>query len=69
MQSPTTPMRFVPCSGYVVLECRCGERLVLIGHEEDWHSEGRNAFDCECGKKLTFDTNRIEVTAGPSAMT
>ncbi len=44
--------RFVLCEERVVLECECGERLVLLGPEEDWHSEGRTVFECECGEKL-----------------
>jgi hypothetical protein len=42
-------------SGRIVLECAsCGERLVLLGREEDWSSEGRGAFACECGAELTL---------------
>lgn len=48
--------RFVVCSECIVLECKCGARLVLLGLEEDWESE-RNVFECECGEKLTL-TNR-----------
>jgi hypothetical protein len=54
----------VPCSRCIVLECECGERLVLLGHEQDWHLEGRTAFECECGKKLTLDDHRVEVPVG-----
>ncbi|MDP9487527.1 MAG: hypothetical protein M3Q49_17380 [Actinomycetota bacterium] len=37
-------------SGQPVLGCqRCGERLVLVGLEEDWRSEGRTTFGCACG--------------------
>jgi hypothetical protein len=45
--------RFVVCSERIVLECKCGARLVLLGLEEDWQSE-RNVFECECGEKLTL---------------
>ena len=46
---------FVLCSERVVLEChQCEERLVLLGREEDWYSEGRTVFECECGEMLTF---------------
>lgn len=38
----------------IVLACTCGERLVLLGREDDWYAEGRNAFACECGKELTL---------------
>lgn len=44
----------------IVLKCRwCGELLVLIGREEDWRSEGRSSFQCECGENLTISTNRV----------
>lgn len=46
--------RFVLSSERLVLECQCGERLVLLGLEEDWYSEGRTSFECECGQKLTL---------------
>jgi hypothetical protein len=46
--------RFVLCSERMVLECRCGERLVLLGLEEDWYSELRTVFECECGEELTL---------------
>ena len=59
MGSYSEPVRFVPCSKSIVLECECGERLVLLGREEDWHREGRTTFECECGKILTLD-DRIE---------
>jgi hypothetical protein len=41
-------------SGRIVLECGCGERLVLLGLEEDWRSEQRMTFECSCGKGLSF---------------
>jgi hypothetical protein len=46
----------IESSGHVVLGCeRCGERLVLIGLERDWTSDGRTAFACGgCGGELTF---------------
>jgi len=47
--------RFVLCSERIIVECkRCGERLVLLGLEDDWYSEGRTTFECECGELLTF---------------
>ena len=27
---------------------------MLLGREDDWHSEGRTVFACECGAKLTL---------------
>jgi hypothetical protein len=29
-----------------VLDCSCGEKLILLGREEDWYSEGRTTFEC-----------------------
>jgi len=26
----------------------------LLGFEDDWHSEGHTAFECECGRELTL---------------
>jgi hypothetical protein len=46
--------RFVLCSERIVLECKCKERLVLLGFEDDWRLEGRTAFECECGEELTL---------------
>ncbi len=42
-------------SDRIVLECgSCGERMVLLGREDDWYSEGRTAFACECGARITL---------------
>ena len=57
------PERFVPSSGRITLECECGERLVLLGREDDWSLEGRRLFECECGKRLTITKNRISEEA------
>ncbi len=47
--------RFVLCSERIILECkRCGEKLILLGFEDDWSSEGRTTFECECGERVTF---------------
>lgn len=51
--------RFVLCSERMVLECECGERLVLLGLEDDWYSELRTVFECECGQELTL-ADRLE---------
>lgn len=59
MGSYSEPVHLVPCSNSIVLECECGERLVLLGREDDWHREGRTTFEGECGKILTLD-DRIE---------
>ncbi len=52
----------VNCSGRIVLECGCGEKLVLLGLEDDWYSE-RTAFECECGEELTLAA-RVEKGSG-----
>jgi hypothetical protein len=50
---------FVDCSKSIVIECRCGEKLLLLGRESDWGKEGRTAFECGgCGKKLSFKDGR-----------
>jgi hypothetical protein len=47
--------RFVTCSTSIVLTCRCGEKLLLLGHEADWSKEERAVFDCcGCGRKLSL---------------
>jgi len=53
----------IETSEQIVLECGCGERLVLLGREDDWYAEGRNIFECECGKKLTLAA-RVEKGSG-----
>ena len=46
---------FVDCSKSIVIECRCGEKLLLLGRQSDWRSEGRTVFECGgCGKKLSL---------------
>ena len=48
--------RKIDSSGRIVLVCSgCGEHVILLGHEEDWSREHRNAFGCSgCGKTLTI---------------
>jgi hypothetical protein len=49
-------------SDLIVLGCKaCGERVVLLGRVDDWYSEGRRSFACECGTKLTL-ADRIRET-------
>ena len=52
--------RFVDCSEGLVIECGgCGEKLLLLGREADWRSEGRMTFECGgCGKALTLKDRR-----------
>jgi hypothetical protein len=41
-------------SDRIVLNCKsCGDNLIPLGLEEDWHSESTN-FECECGTMLAF---------------
>ncbi len=56
--------RWVEPSGQIVLECSgCGEHLSLLGREEDWPKEHRDAFDCRgCGKTITL-AHRVDGTA------
>jgi hypothetical protein len=54
--------REVDCSGRIVLGCRCGERLTLLGLEEDWRLEERIDFECKCGERLTL-SNRLDEEA------
>ncbi len=64
MRRSSEPERFVLCSERIVLECQCGERMVLLGLEEDWDSEGRTAFKCECGEELTLADRLDEEALG-----
>lgn len=42
-------------SDHTVLECyRCGEVIILLGREEDWHTEGNIFFECQCGQTLAI---------------
>ena len=45
------------------MECACGEKLVLLGQEQDWREEGRTVFRCECGRKLTLAEGRADERA------
>jgi hypothetical protein len=54
MKHDSKSERFVLCSERILLECECGERLVLLGLEEDWYSELRTLFECECGERLSL---------------
>ncbi len=57
-------VRLVESSGQIILECSgCGENLILLGLEEDWPKERRDAFDCSgCGSTVTL-AHRIDSTA------
>src|SRR3954462_10700898 len=46
----------VSFSKRILLECRCGERLLLLGLDKDWRAERRTTFKCGgCGAKLSLD--------------
>ena len=51
--------RLLDPSWCVVLECRCEEKLILLGQEQDWQEEGRTLFRCECGRELTLAEDRV----------
>jgi hypothetical protein len=66
MQPDVESEHYILCPDRIVLRCRCGGRLILLGREEDWFSEGRTAFECrECGGALTL-ANRLEEERGPA---
>jgi hypothetical protein len=46
-------MRHDPCSERIVIECGCGEKMVIVGREDDWRSRNP-VFRCECGEKFTL---------------
>ena len=56
--------RTIDPSGQIVLECSaCGEQLFLLGLEEGWPKEHRDAFACsECGRTVTL-AHRVDGTA------
>ena len=59
--SSQEPERSIQPSEHIALRCAgCGERLILLGLEEDWYQVGRTSFQCGgCGKRVTL-ANRIE---------
>jgi hypothetical protein len=56
---PKESGRLLDPSGCVVLECRCEEKLILLGQELDWREEGPTLFRCECGRELTLAEDRV----------
>ncbi len=55
--------RSVVFSERIVLGCdKCGEKLVLLGLEDDWRAAERTVFECECGEELSF-ANRTDEEA------
>ena len=45
------------------MECLCGEKLVLLGREQDCQEEGCTLFRCECGRELTPAEDRADERA------
>lgn len=62
-EPPSEPGCFLGPSGRVVLECLCGEELVLLGREQDCQEEGCTLFRCECGRELTHAEDRADERA------
>jgi hypothetical protein len=54
----------IEASGHIVLECGgCGAHLFLLGREEDWPKEHRDAFARRgCGTTVTL-AHRLDGTA------
>ena len=66
MQQDPNSERFVLCTDRVVLGCRCGESLILLGREEDWYLEGRTTFECgKCARSLTL-VDRLDEDQDPA---
>ena len=49
---------FIEFSERIVLECDCGEKIVLLGMEDDWSSREED-FECECGRRVSL-TDRAD---------
>ena len=66
VQSDSESERYVLCPNRTVLGCRCGERLILLGREEDWYSEGRTNFECyQCGGLVSL-ADMLDEGRGPN---
>jgi len=46
-------MQLNQCAESFVLECGCGEKVVIVGRVEEWLPRNP-VFRCNCGKGLTF---------------
>ena len=74
-EQPSESGRFLEPSGRVVYERLCGEKLVLLGKEQDClehdrlqratrlKEEGGTLFYCECGRELTPAEDRADERA------
>ena len=54
-------------SEHTILECKCGEEMVLPGLEEDWYSR-RPVFRCACGERLIFTDRGDEEGFGSAGL-
>ena len=55
MQHDYEVEREIVSTDRTVLNCSCGERLILLGREEDWYLEGRTTFEChQCGEAVSL---------------
>jgi hypothetical protein len=45
-----------PNEKQLVLNCSCGEKVVILGRVEDWLSRDP-VFRCACGEVITFSDN------------
>jgi hypothetical protein len=50
----------IECRDSIVLECECGERIVLLGRAVDWYDENRLEFSCECGRTLSLGDHLLQ---------
>jgi predicted SprT family Zn-dependent metalloprotease len=47
------------CSKGIVVDCRCGEKLILLDRKSDWYKEGHTDFECGgCEAKLSLEDGR-----------
>jgi hypothetical protein len=66
VQSDSVSERCVLCPDRMVLGCRCGGSLILLGRDEDWYSEGRTTFECrQCGGSLSL-ADMLDEGRGPN---
>jgi hypothetical protein len=66
MQHDHEAEQYILCPDRTVLSCSCGEKLILLGREEDWYSEGRTTFVChQCGATISL-ANLLDEGRGPA---
>jgi hypothetical protein len=52
-------MQLDPHAEHFVLDCGCGEKMVVFGQLEDWLPR-EPIFRCACGEELTFSDDLKE---------